>query len=138
MFSLGDRLREERKRLGYSQVAFAALGGASKGSQLAWEKGAAAPNAEFLHLIARFGVDVLYVITGQRSSNGLSVEEAELLAVYRQLDPQGRAGLLALMKGMERNAGARVKVQGDVAQFVEGDMTVEAPVTINMSKKRKN
>jgi DNA-binding XRE family transcriptional regulator len=43
--SLGARLKEERKRLGYNQSDFAELAGASKHSQINWEKGASFPNA---------------------------------------------------------------------------------------------
>lgn len=63
---IGARLKEERERLGLSQQAFAALGNASKRSQIEWEKGAQVPNAEFLSAIAVSGADVLYVVTGRR------------------------------------------------------------------------
>lgn len=63
---IGVRLKEERERLGYSQTDFASLGGASKGSQISWEKGSAYPNAAFLSSVASAGVDVSYVLTGYR------------------------------------------------------------------------
>jgi len=133
--NIGDRLREERTRLGYSQIAFAALGGASKGSQLAWEKGAAYPNAEFLQFVAHFGVDVLYVVTGRRGEADLSVEEAAVLGGYRKLDERGRVGVLALISGLQPDANPRVRVKGDIGQVVHGD--VRSPVTIDMSKKKR-
>ncbi|PKF70426.1 hypothetical protein CW360_14095 [Pseudomonas fluvialis] len=52
--------------MGFSQTEFAALAGASKHSQINWEKGAAAPNATVLGVLAEHGLDVLYVVTGQR------------------------------------------------------------------------
>lgn len=64
--NLGGRLKAERERLGYSQTDFAALAGASKHSQINWEKGAAAPNATVLATWAEHGLDVLYVVTGVR------------------------------------------------------------------------
>lgn len=64
---IGDRIRSERERLGFKQADFAALGGASKNSQLAWEKGHAMPNAGVLAEYAKAGADVLYILTGQRS-----------------------------------------------------------------------
>lgn len=66
--NLHARLKEERERLGYSQTAFAALAGASKHSQINWEKGAASPNAEALAVWVEKGLDVLYVVTGQHES----------------------------------------------------------------------
>ncbi len=99
--SIGARLKEERERLGFSQPAFAAIGGASKGSQLAWEKGTATPNAEFLHDVAGVGVDVLYVLLGEHSGESLAPDESMLLHGWRRLDKRARAGVLALMGGLE-------------------------------------
>lgn len=64
--NLSDRLKEERERLGYSQTAFAELVGASKHSQINWEKGTSSPNAEALSTWSNKGLDVLYVVAGQR------------------------------------------------------------------------
>jgi len=64
--TIGQRLKEERERLGYSQTAFAAIGNASKGAQISWEKGTAFPNADFLARIAiGVGADIEYIVTGQ-------------------------------------------------------------------------
>lgn len=131
---IGARLREERERLGFSQPAFAAIGGASKGSQLSWEKGTATPNAEFLHEVARVGVDVLYVVTGRRNTADMVPEEEMVLAGYRRLDARGRAGVLALISGMQEPAGASIRVGGNVGQYFEGDQT--GPVSIDMSKSK--
>ena len=65
--NLGDRLREERERLGYTQPAFADVVGAKKHAQINWEKGAAFPNAAALEAWSKVGLDVLYVVTGQRT-----------------------------------------------------------------------
>lgn len=65
---IGERIRDERIRLGYNQSDFAAMGGASKRSQTDWERGVAYPNAQYLALIAEAGADVLYILTGQRKA----------------------------------------------------------------------
>lgn len=75
---VGARLREERERLGLSQADFAAIGDASKRTQIQWEKGAAAPNAEFLALVAQAGVDVLYVVTGHHTPKAAPQPELSL------------------------------------------------------------
>ena len=72
---IGIRLREERERLGFSQQAFAEIGGASKRSQVEWEKGAQVPNAEFLAHIASRGADVTYIVTGVRALSTKEMEE---------------------------------------------------------------
>lgn len=72
--NIGDRLKEERERLGFSQFDFAALTGSSKGSQISWEKGRAFPNAEYLEAIAATGADILYIVTGERIFNEQNIE----------------------------------------------------------------
>lgn len=66
MSGFGARLREERKRLGLSQPAFAELGGAKKHSQINYEADRRAPDSDYLSALARHGVDVLYLLTGRR------------------------------------------------------------------------
>lgn len=56
----------ERLRLGLTQPQLAAVGGVSKGSQILYEKGNA-PTADYLAGIAALGVDIQFVLTGDRS-----------------------------------------------------------------------
>lgn len=90
MSTIGKRLLEERKRLGYNQTHFAALGGAAKRTMIDWEKDAASPNAVFLAAIAAAGADALYILTGQRSAGTLPPREAALLDNYRHSDDNGK------------------------------------------------
>lgn len=69
----GQRIRSERERLGLSQAAFADQGGASRSSQLLYEKGKP-PTADYLAAIARAGVDVEYVLTGSRRNRAVASE----------------------------------------------------------------
>lgn len=62
------RLRDERERLGLSQTAFAEVGGVQKRAQINYEKDERHPDAGYLAAVAAVGVDVLYILTGQRSS----------------------------------------------------------------------
>lgn len=94
---IGLRLKEERERLSYSQVDFAAAGGASKRSQIDWEQGKLVPNAEFLALVAGLGVDVQYVLTGVASTATLTSDEQELVVGYRALDIRGKANMLGML-----------------------------------------
>jgi transcriptional regulator with XRE-family HTH domain len=64
--TLGERLREERLRLGYNQTDMAALVGASKHAQINWEKGSTSPNAADLGAWSEHGLDIAYVVTGER------------------------------------------------------------------------
>lgn len=64
---VGERLKEERERLGLNQTDFAALAQATRKALFNWETGTAAPNAIALAAWAAVGLDVLYVVTGQRT-----------------------------------------------------------------------
>lgn len=89
------RLREERERLGLSQEALGAIGGVRKQAQHLYESGARKPDMDYLSAVATAGVDVLYVLTGQRSQPvapeaGLSKRAQALLANYEGTDEAGR------------------------------------------------
>lgn len=64
---MAERLKSERERLGLSQSAFGALAGASKSSQVRYENGSRSPDGAYLSELAKHGVDVLYILTGQRT-----------------------------------------------------------------------
>jgi len=64
MSSIGERLKEERVRLGFSQPAFAGLAETTKKSQIDYEKDLTQPKAGYLAAVARVGADVQYIITG--------------------------------------------------------------------------
>lgn len=94
---IGERLKEERERLGLSQTDFAALAGASKNSQYNYEKGERSPDATYLAAVAGVGLDVLYVVTGERalqSAESISAREAMLLGYFRQLPEGEQANLV--------------------------------------------
>lgn len=67
--AIGERLREERERVGISQTELGKIGGVVKKTQIDYEKGASAPNASYLAAVDGAGIDVLYVVTGRRGLN---------------------------------------------------------------------
>ena len=114
MSTLGDRLREERNRLGVSQSEFAHACGVEKGSQINYEAGRRYPDAAYLGQADKLGVDVLYVVTGNRSAPTreievderephttggsamrLTVQEHALIDNYRHASDQGRRAVEA-------------------------------------------
>lgn len=98
---IGERIREERFRLDMQQLAFAEACDVSRGALLKWEKGDASPNAGALALMAGLGVDVLYVVTGQRGGAGentLAPAERDLLNAWRNAKPEVKAALEAVGK----------------------------------------
>lgn len=64
---IGMRLKEERERIGLTQDAFALLVNAGRRTVIDWEKGRTSPNAVQLSALAEAGMDMTYVLTGQRS-----------------------------------------------------------------------
>lgn len=96
---IGERLKEERQRLGLNQSDFAALAGVAKNTQLNYEKEERSPDAAYLAAVAAAGVDVLYVLTGTRTPRpveGLSVAEEKVLDNYRSLPEEDQASVRRL------------------------------------------
>ncbi|MCU8824778.1 helix-turn-helix domain-containing protein [Klebsiella quasipneumoniae] len=104
----GDRIKSERERLGFNQTDFAALAGASKHSQINWEKGVTFPNSLVLKAWCDAGLDLLYVVTGQRSLvsqkevEKISPEKKELLDAFDGMTPEQRRAILEVGKGLSQ------------------------------------
>lgn len=93
-----SRIKEERERLGYNQVDFAALAGASRKSQIRWEQeGGTSPDADVLAAWAEVGADIQYIVTGIRSSAALTDDELQLLELYRGAPLAVRAAAVAAL-----------------------------------------
>ncbi|MGS0740458.1 helix-turn-helix domain-containing protein [Glaciimonas sp. GG7] len=96
--SCGERLREERDRLGFTQQEMADQMGVRREMSSKYERGQAAPGGDALEAFSVAGGDVQYVLTGQRSATALTPEEMELLSGYRGLDMRDRANLQGILK----------------------------------------
>lgn len=66
---MGSRLREERKRLGMNQTEFAKAIGIHLNTQSRYEKGERDPDTAYLSAVARAGVDVGYMLTGEKKED---------------------------------------------------------------------
>lgn len=64
--ALGRRLKDERVRIGLDQRAMAEALGISRNSQQAYEAGRTAAPADYLIAAQERGVDIVYVLTGDR------------------------------------------------------------------------
>lgn len=76
LFNIGRRLRDERTRLGLSQEAFGTKVGTTGRTIKKYEGNETSPRASELLVAWGFGLDVLYVITGERSPLSLREERA--------------------------------------------------------------
>lgn len=79
--NLGERLRQERTRLGLSQAAFGDAGGVKKFAQSNYENGKRHPDALYLESVSKIGADIQYIVTGVHSSNSGSGEYSEALRI---------------------------------------------------------
>ena len=139
MLNFFERLREIRKGMNLTQADFGALAGVTVTAQLNYEKGTRNPDTAYLERLAAHGVDVVYLLTGERIPRGaaaLSEAEAALIARYRSGSPALRGYLQELGQAPASGSNA-VTIGGDVGQAVAGDQTVAAPVTFNVGGKRK-
>lgn len=87
--------------MGLNQKEFAALGGATLDSQSRYETGKNQPAAEYLARLGGNGVDVHYVLTGERApESDLSAEESELVRSFRRLARRDRDVVLHVIERM--------------------------------------
>lgn len=105
-----QRLATERKRLKWRQSDMAAAGGIALGTYSNYEKsGGRFPGADVLMTWASAGVDVQYLLTGQRGA-ALSPSEGALLEQFRKLDDHGRGAVLGAVYGYNNPAAIEVSI----------------------------
>ena len=118
------RLVEERKRLKIKQKEMAEKVGVHINSQLDYEKGRVPAFVAYLEQIAEMGVDVQYVLTGQRSAEPvLTPEEKNLLDAWQNAPQAVRAAALAaLQAGAKKEKPTRTIRMGNVKN--DGKMAI--------------
>lgn len=94
-----ERLKEVRQQAGMTQELLSEAIGVTKRSVINWETGAAAPGADALAKYADAGIDVLYIVTGERSQSvparaELPKDQQALLNSYEMCGPEARKNLL--------------------------------------------
>ncbi|EJM71122.1 putative transcriptional regulator [Pseudomonas sp. GM50] len=113
---IGDRLKEERERLGFNQTEFAAKAGVSKNSQYNYEKGERSPDATCLAAIAENGVDILYVVTGEHkpvSADWISTDAASFLVFFQSISEPDRDVLFRMAAAFAKAASIDAKKDND-------------------------
>lgn len=110
--TIGARIREERKRLGLSQVAFAQAVGVHRRTQVNYESGERNPDTDYLAALAVAHVDVGYVLTGLPDSIERQAY-AHFIAVVQET--------LELMTCDAEIQAALTQVAADIRAFWNGD-----------------
>ncbi len=111
MSTIGERLKEQREGLGYSQADFAASGGIKVRAQINYEQGKRMPDADYLARIAAAGADVNYILTGAVATvpPQLSGDRGGDLMLPADGTALNLAALIACIEGVEEglaDAGA--------------------------------
>ncbi|WP_363169570.1 helix-turn-helix transcriptional regulator [uncultured Lamprocystis sp.] len=104
LLDFAARLREERNRLGLTQAEVCEAGGVQPRAQVHYEKGERTPDAEYLAGLRRIGMDVLYVLCGQRGSDqppGMD-PAAEVLNLWRGLPREQQTAVRVILSGLSR------------------------------------
>lgn len=101
-----NRLKEQRKKLGYTQAQIAEICGVSGRMWGDYERGKYFPRNENLIAIEKAGIDVQYVMYGEQRSDfrqpeiTLSAEEQELLTQFRQLNQDGKTAIFSMLSAL--------------------------------------
>jgi len=89
LMSLGMRLKREREACGLAQAAVAAICGIQPNAQRLYENGLRCPRADYLSRLSATAIDVLFVVTGQRTPYTvaqLSADEYAFISFLRTSD----------------------------------------------------
>lgn len=130
--AFGQRLREERKRLGIAMDDLSQAGSVSRASQSNYETGRNRPDSDYLCAVAEAGLDVVYLLTGRRSKSQALQDfdwEAhnEILAVIdERIDKEGldipfakkMALLRVAMIHLDAGKGSHTEVIGELLRLI--------------------
>lgn len=145
----GERLKEERQRLGFNQEGFAALAGVTRRPYAEWETGKTSPTAVQLQALHDAGADVLYIVTGQRQGQGIGesavhqavLDAVDLLSLETKVDANQLAKavvkLCARQASLEPGPPGGIQIQGsEVGNVIHGDVD-QSGMTLNVGGRKK-
>ncbi|MFL3637917.1 helix-turn-helix domain-containing protein [Xanthomonas campestris] len=142
--TVGKRLKDERKRLGLTQDEMAVQLGLTRYAQLNFEKDINLPGGAYLLAALDRGVDVMYVLSGQRTQ--LDPADRLLLSAFKDASPAARNAALAAL-GLLSDASSSKASPGPVLSFNNNEIgsviSTNAPIdqsnmqiTVGGRKKR--
>ena len=117
--TFGEKLRESRKRKGYTQEQTAAMLGVAKSTYTGYEKGVREPDLfKIKRLIESLGVDSSWLLGVDESSDTVTAAEYQAIKKYRALDERGKAAVDSTLS-REYDACVSIAAASDAAQTVE-------------------
>lgn len=117
------RLRDARIDLRLDQIAFAALGGVKKNSQVNYEAGRTAPGVDYLLRLEEHGVDIGYVLTGRRVQTGFDINQGFIVELFSKLSDREREAVMLMLMTL---AGQSISTEELAAQAREARMTLQS------------
>ncbi|MDP2440186.1 MAG: helix-turn-helix transcriptional regulator [Hydrogenophaga sp.] len=85
--SFGERLQDERLRLGLTQTEMAEIGGVKRTTQHIYESDIRVPDLNYLGRVRDAGADLRYLVLGIRQDAGaIPFNPSELTNMYRAVD----------------------------------------------------
>lgn len=131
--SIGERVKEERERLGHSQEEFASAAGIHRNTQAKYERGEGTPDANYLAAVESIGADISYIVTGEKRrwvslEDSLQREcdliysiveglETSLERLGRKLLPAKKAEVVSVLYRSFKHSG---KVNRDLLELIAG------------------
>ena len=101
-----------------NQPDFGAVGGVGKQSQINYESGKRLPDADYLMAIAATGADLLYFLTGERSSSPMPLPvSGDLPRVIRKRLRDAIEAIEAGLEAVDRTAPPDVKAELTMAAY---------------------
>lgn len=123
----GQRLKEERKRVGFTQPQLGEIVSLTKRTVIDWEKDKSSPTGIQLAAMAKHGFDVSYLITGMRTQPvELPSDEALLLESFRALDIEEKKMALKFLLGGFESLQVAKKANAD-----NTDSVIDSPNSNN-------
>ena len=100
----GNRLKEQRKKMGLTQADAAQKAGIERETWGKYERGVFLPSGDVLVSFLNIGIDVsaLFSVSDRQPENLLAQDEQELLTHYRQASDNGKFVILSVAQGAEK------------------------------------
>lgn len=101
-FEIGERLKEERKRIKITQEELSACLKLTSRTWGSYERGQSTPDAWILSELEKKGIDIYYVITGKKLPIAFdNPDEEKIIKQYRSADEEIKFAISSIFDAMK-------------------------------------